>query len=177
MKQKKASITYRFQDLKNIANDYSGFSFESISSLLHYHKDFYEFIIVTKGEWQHTIDDTTSTLPIGSLLFFKPGVTHLISSESQHNIHLTFGVRKEYFEEFIKRSFPDFPLETLPSYLTRYISGEKRKYIEHLAKSIHETPNSKHILADEILFSCISDFMYFGFYVFQQCSGTKCLCL
>lgn len=160
MSKKKTCITYHFQELENIADNYSGFSFESLSSLLHHHKDFYEVILVTKGEWHHTIDDVTTTLPIGSLLLFKPDITHVIFSESSYNTHLTFGVQEDYFEKFIKSSFPDFQLEDMPSCLTSYVSVEKRNYIEHLAKMIQKSPTSAHVIANEILFSCISDFMY-----------------
>ena len=158
--QKSSLLTYCFQELERITDNYSGFTFTPISSLLHHHKDFYELILVTKGEWQHTIGNTTTILPTGSLLLFKPGCTHVIFSETTNNTHLVFGVKKEYFDEFIMRSFPSFNLEQLPDCLTKPISIEKRKYIEYLAKMIRESSGSPQIMADEVLFSCISDFIY-----------------
>lgn len=160
MYKKKSAITYHFRDLKSITDDYSGFSFESANSILHHHEDFYELTLITAGEWQHTIENITTVLPIGTLLLFKPGVTHIISSESTQNTHLVFGVEQRYFEEYISRVFPDFKLDTFSNYIAKPIRAEKRKYIEHLAKTIHENPNSAHTMADEVLHACISDFMY-----------------
>ena len=160
MHKKTPVITYQFRDLKSITRNYCGFSFESASSILHHHKDFYELALITTGEWKHTIDNITTVLPIGTLLLFKPGVTHFIFSESSQNTHLVFGVEQNYFEEFIKRVFPDFELDTFSDYIAKPIHSEKRKYIVHLAKTIHENPNSAHTMADEILHACISDFIY-----------------
>lgn len=158
--QKSSLLTYHFKELRHVTDNYSEFTFTHVSSLLHHHKDFYELILVTKGEWQHTIGNTTSILPTGSLLLFKPGCTHVIFSKSTDNMHLVFNVQQDYFEEFVMRSFPSFNLEQLPDCLTKPISVEKRKYIEYLAKTIHEPSGSPQIMADEILFSCISDFIY-----------------
>lgn len=160
MYKKKSAVTYHFRDLKNITDDYGGFSFESANSLLHYHEDFYELTLITSGEWQHTINNITTVLPIGTLLLFKPGVTHIIFSESSQNNHLVFGVEQRYFEEYISRIFPDFKLDTFSDYIAKPIRAEKRKYIECLAKAIHENPNSAHTMADEVLYACVSDFMY-----------------
>lgn len=160
MYKNKSAITYHFRDLKNITENYSGFSFESANSLVHHHEDFYELTLITSGEWQHTINNITTLLPIGTLLLFKPGVTHIIFSESSQNNHLVFGVEQHYFEEYVKRVFPDFNLDSFSDYISKPIRAEKRKYIEYLAKSIHENPNSAHIMADEVLHACISDFMY-----------------
>jgi len=160
MYKKKSAITYHFRDLKSVTENYSGFSFESANSLLHYHKDFYELILITSGEWQHTINNITTVLPIGTLLFLKPCVTHIISSESSQNTHLVFDIEQRYFEKYINHIFPNFNLDSFSDYIAKPIPAEKRKYIEYLAKAIHENPNSAHIVADEVLHACISDFMY-----------------
>lgn len=160
MHKKNPVITYQFQDLKSISNAYSGFSFENASSIMHHHQDFYELILITSGEWQHTIGNITTVLPLGTLLLFKPGVTHSIFSASSQHTHLVFGVEQNYFEEYVKRIFPSFELDNFSDYITKTIHAEKRKYIEHLARTIHENPDSTHIIADEVLYSCISDFIY-----------------
>lgn len=157
--QKNSLLIYRFDDLQHVTNNFSGFTFTFISSLLHYHEDFYEFILITKGEWRHTIGNSTTILPTGSLLFLKPHVAHIILTESTDNTHLVFGVKKSYFEKFIERSCSEFNVEQMPDCLVKLVSSEKRKYIEHLAKTIHEPSAASHIIADEVLFSCISDFM------------------
>ena len=160
MHKKKSAINYHFRDLKSIADDYSGFSFESANSILHHHEDFYELTLITAGEWQHTINNITTVLPIGTLLLFKPGITHVISSESTQNVHLVFGVEQRYFEDYISRMFPDFALDEFSDYVAKPIHAEKRKYIEYLAKNIHKNPDSAHAMADEILYACLSDFTY-----------------
>lgn len=160
MHKKNPVITYHFRDMKNITEDYSGFSFESANSILHHHEDFYELTLITAGEWQHTMDNITTVFPIGTLLLFKPGITHIISSDSTQNTHLVFGVEQHYFESYISRVFPDFEFDEFSDYMAKPIHAEKRKYIEYLAKSIHITPDSAHTIADEILHACISDFMY-----------------
>lgn len=160
MHKKTSVITYHFRDLKNVSDDYSGFNFESAASLTHHHKDFYEIILITKGEWQHTIRNSTTVLPVGTLLFFKPGTTHSLFSSSPQNMHMVFGIEQHYFDEYTKRVFSDFELDSFTDYIAKPIHAEKRKYLEHLAKMIHENPVSSHVMADELLHACISDFMY-----------------
>ena len=142
MHKKTPVIIYHFKDLKNITEDYSGFSFESANSILHHHEDFYEVTLITSGEWQHTMDNITTVFPIGTLLLFKPGVTHTISSDSSQNTHLVFGVEQHYFEEYLSRVFPDFEFDEFADYMAKPINAEKRKYIEYLACGVTNVVNT-----------------------------------
>ncbi len=160
MHKKRNIINYFFNSLKNANDNYSGFNFESATSLTHCHMDFYEFILITDGEWIHNINNTNTILPMGTLLFYKPRTIHSIISKSSQSRHMVFGVEENYFNEYVKRVFPDFDLNSIDGYLSKPIHIEKRNYLEFLAKSISDNSVSRHILTDEALYSCLSDFMY-----------------
>lgn len=160
MHKKNPVITYYFNNLKNAKDSYSGFVYESASSLTHCHKDFYEIILITKGEWIHRTNQENIVLPLGTLLFLKPGTIHSFFSESPQYVHLVFGIEKAYFENYVSRIFPNFDLDSVADFITKPIHAEKRRYLEHLAKMVHENPISRQVIADEALYACIADFMY-----------------
>lgn len=160
MDKKNDAINYYFRNLQNISEGYGGFSFESASSLIHRHEDFYEFILITKGKWQHTIDNVTTTLFPGTLLLFKPGVTHLLFTDTPESTHFVFCLEKHFFERYIRQIFPGFDLSQISRYLHRPISSEKMRYIEYLGKNLCKNPKLARTMGNELLLLCVSDFMY-----------------
>lgn len=160
MSKKSATAIYNFRDLRNVSGGYAGISFESVSSVMHHHNDFYELILITSGEWQHTIENTTSILPTGTLLLFKPGVTHKLFTEPFKSTHFVVCIEQHYFEKYISRVFPEFDLDEFPDYVSKPISKEKSKYVEHLGSTICRNTKFVQAMADEILYLLISDFMY-----------------
>ena len=160
MSKKRTTAIYNFRDLRNVSGGYAGISFESVSGVKHHHNDFYEFILITSGEWQHTIENTTSVLPTGTLLLFKPGVTHKLFTEPFKSTHFVICVEQHYFDKYTSRVFPAFDLDDFPDFLSKPISKEKSKYIEHIGSTICKNTKWTQAMADEILFLFISDFMY-----------------
>lgn len=160
MSKKRTTAIYNFRDLRNVSSGYGGISFESVSGVMHHHNDFYELILLTSGEWQHTIENTTTALPAGTLLLFKPGVTHKLFTEPFKSTHFVICIEQHYFEKYVNRVFPDFDLEDFSEYLSKPINKEKSKYVEYLGSSICKNTKLVQAMADEILYLLISDFMY-----------------
>lgn len=160
MSKKNTTINYYFRNLQNISEGYGGFSFETASSLVHCHEDFYELILITSGKWQHTIGNITTTLFPGTLLLFKPGITHLLFTDSPQSTHFVFCVEHHYFERHIGQIFPTFDLNSFTNYISRPIASEKMRYIEYLGKNLCKNPKFARTMGNELLLLCISDFMY-----------------
>lgn len=160
MNKKQSAAIYNFRDLRRVSGGYAGISFESVSNIIHHHKDFYELILITSGEWQHTINNTTSVLPAGTLLIFKPGVTHKLFTEPFKSTHFVVCIEQHYFEKYMNRVFPQFDLHTFSDYISKPISREKSKYIEHIGATICKNAKFIQAMADEIIYISISDFTY-----------------
>lgn len=160
MSTKETAITYSFKNLNKISNGYAGFSFETASSLMHYHKDFYELTLITEGHWQHTIHTATTSLVPNTLLLFKPGITHLLNANTPQSSHFVFCVEKNFFENRMRQLFPNFDLVHMPEFLIKPISSEKRKYIEYLGNILCHNPKLSNIYGDELFFLCLSDFAH-----------------
>lgn len=160
MSKKNQTAIYNFRDLRNVSGGYGGISFESVSNVMHHHNDFYELILITSGEWQHTTENTTSILPTGTLLLFKPGVTHKLFTEPFKSTHFVICIEQHYFDKYISRVFPEFDLDEFPDYVAKPISKEKSKYVEHLGAAICRNTKLVQAMADEILYLLLSDFMY-----------------
>lgn len=151
---------YYFNKIRNSARGYAGISFESLPSVTHHHVDFYEIILVTDGEFEHTIHDETTTLPMGTLLLFKPGITHSLYTEPTKNTHFVICVEQNYFEQRIERSFPSFDLNSFQDYIAKSISKEKLRYMEYLGRKLYKQSNIVQSQADEFLLLAISDFIH-----------------
>lgn len=152
MPAKNTVTVYDFYHLQKRYQNYAGFSFESISTLIHQHLDFYELILITSGEWQHTIGKTTESLPAGSLLLFKPGITHQLFTEPFRSTHFVMCVEKEYFEKRVKEMFPRYNLDSFDNYTQKSIGMKSVRYLEHLGKKLYQNSVFNMNLAEEVLF-------------------------
>ena len=156
---KNSICIHTFCNLRRIFQGYGGVSFETLSTVVHQHKDFYELILITQGEIQHTIGDTTTRLSAGTLLLFKPGVIHQIYTEPFTSTHFVLCIEQKYFSQFMNSRFSDFKMEDSLNYLQSTISKEKLKYLEYLGTLIYKNIGNKLSLADEILLLTINEFI------------------
>lgn len=156
---KNSICIHTFNNLRRIFQGYGGVSFETISTLVHQHKDFYELILITQGEFQHTIEGTTTLLSAGTLLLFKPGVVHQLYTEPFTSTHFVLCIEQKHFLQFMNLRFSDFKMDDASNYFQTSISKEKLKYIEYLGTLIHKNIGDKHSLADEILLLTINEFI------------------
>lgn len=160
MSKKRTAAIYNFRDLRSISGGFAGFSMETVSTIMHHHNDFYELMLITSGEWQHTIDNTTSTLPTGTLALFKPGVTHKLFTEPFKSTHFVMCIEQNYFEKYINRAFPDFDYNSFSQWISKPISREKLRYVEHVGATMCKSNKPIPAMANEILLLLISDFLY-----------------
>lgn len=158
MKKKKTTVVYDFQHLANRTEKYAKMSFTSISTVPHQHLDFYEIILITKGEFEHTLGNVTTTLPTGTLAVFKPGVTHQLFTKPFQSTHFTLCIEKHFFERYVTRVFPSFDLDDFSDYISKPLDKERAKYIEYLASTSQDMANTSN--ADDILYLCLSDFTH-----------------
>lgn len=160
MMQQVSSVNYYFRNLHNISEKYGGFSFETASSLVHCHKDFYELILITEGTWQHTINQVTTVLAPGTLCLFKPEITHLLFTDASPSTHFVFCVEKNFFEKYVKQICPDFDLNGFSSYLECPIASEKMRYLIYLGKNLCKNPKLARTLGSELLILCVLEFAH-----------------
>ena len=149
--QKLPITNYTFKNLRKSSGNYGGASFESVSTLVHSHLDFYEIILITQGQWEHTYQNTITTLPTGTLLLFKPGAEHQLLPASPQSVHFVICVEEHYFERMLSRHFPGISLDDYESYITKTISHEKAKYMESIGSHFQKTAKLSQSLADEFL--------------------------
>lgn len=160
MKKKKTTVIYDFQHLANKTEKFAKMSFTSISTVPHQHLDFYEIVLVTKGEFEHTLGNLTTPFPTGTVALFKPGVTHQLFTEPFQSTHFTLCIEKHFFERYIARVFPTFDLNDFADYISKPLAKEKAKFIEYLASSSRDTTHTSN--ADDILYLCLSDFTHYN---------------
>ena len=63
-------------------------------------EDFYEFILVTSGEYLHKINGATRVLKEGSLCIMRPDDVHSTHEKAHDSTYITFCVLHEYFAVF-----------------------------------------------------------------------------
>ena len=160
MARKKTTAVYHFRDLRSISGGFAGISMETVSTVMHHHHDFYELVLIISGEWQHTIDNATTVLPAGTLCLFKPGVTHKLFTEPFKSTHFVICIEQNFFEKYISRVFPDFDYNGFSQWISKPISREKLKYVEHAGNEICKSNKPIHAMANELLLLLISDFLY-----------------
>lgn len=70
---------------------------------IHTH-NFYEFIIVLKGEFSQKINGSTVQLPKGTVYFCKPTDVHSLSTQNQYNTNIlrNIAIQKDYFEQCLE---------------------------------------------------------------------------
>lgn len=158
MSKKRTTVIYDFQHLANKTDKYAKMSFTSISTVPHQHFDFYEIILITKGEFEHTLRDVTTIFPTGTLALFKPGVTHQLFTEPFQSTHFTLCIEQHFFERYVHRVFPTFDLNSFSDFISKPIAKEKAKFIEHLANTSRDTTYIAN--ANDILYLCLSDFTH-----------------
>ena len=158
MKKKKTTVIYDFQHLANRTEKFAKMSFTSISTVPHQHLDFYEIILVTKGTFEHTLGNITTSFPTGTVAIFKPGVTHQLFTEPFQSTHFTLCIERHFFERYVARVFPSFDLNDFSDYISKPLDKEKAKYIEHLASSSQNIAHTSN--AEDILYLCLSDFTH-----------------
>lgn len=149
---------YSFDSLGKHYSSFGGFTFSNISTVAHYHLDFYEFIFITYGELTHIHNNTATPIPAGTLLLLKPGTTHQLFTEKNNGVHFVLCVEKHFFEKRSAELFPDFNLGSFEHFLSKSINKNKASYIEQIATVLSKDHKSNIALADEILYLCLSDF-------------------
>jgi len=109
------------------------FLYNSYDAPFHQHCDFYEFTLVTYGNFENEYDGKIIDCPKNSLLFFKAGASHELRSSSEGSVHFSFIVHADYFENAFRRYFPDISLDSLGDYVQTTLSEYQSDYLSMLA--------------------------------------------
>lgn len=156
MAKKETAVVYDFEHLRRRIENYAGFSFETVSTLVHNHLDFYEMILITSGEFQHTFNNQTNTFSAGTLLLFKPGVTHQLFTEPFTSTHFVMCIAKDYFEKRAKDMFPKYNLDSFHGFTSIPIGKHELRYMEHLGTELCQRTAPNLNSAEELLYLCLS---------------------
>lgn len=155
-------VFYRiyFYKLYTTMGGYGGFAFYSNDSYLHQHMDFYELILITNGTYYNDYDGETKAIGFRDLLMFKPGTVHSLHCPPLQATHFVICVRKDFFEEFVKRHFPEVDLAALPDFVQRTVSAYAMAHIENLGHIFCDTQRQHD--GDSIVYNMLSSIFYAG---------------
>lgn len=157
-RQKKAFDIYRFSE-----SDMYSFLFTTSNTEFHTHEDFYEFALVTIGEFENVYQGKKIILSKNSLIFFKPKQSHAFNSHTPGSIHFSFIIKIGLFEDFFSQFFPQYNLENVKDYIERRLDPIQAEYLALLAKQL--TDNSMQSTRSQLmqiflfnaLFACLME--------------------
>ena len=135
--------------------------YTSYSSVLHTHEDFYEFSLVTYGEFINEYLGEKKLLQKNSLIFFKAGESHAIYSNKPGSIHCSFIVKAPFFENLFSQLFPSDHLKTLKKYEERLLSPVQAEYLANLINQIldNSSRNQRERLMHLFVYTVLSFFL------------------
>ena len=153
VKIKNAFDIYRFSE-----SDMYSFLFTTSDTALHTHEDFYEFTLVTIGEFNNVYQGSNLILPKNSLIFFKPNQTHAFYSHAPGSIHFSFVVKISLFEDFFAQYFPQYHLANMSNYIERHLDPIQAEYLAFLAKQLTDNgiQDNRNQLMQVFLFNALS---------------------
>ena len=155
----KTASPYYFRFLCQHIGHYAGASLETVSTTMHSHQDFYETILVLSGKFEHVCNNVSTQIPTGTLILLKPGSTHHLHTAAANSVHFVLCVEERYFRDFVKRTFPNYSLDTMDDAISTQISNSKMKYIEELGRLLSSKNTDKaQWMAEEIIFLYLSSF-------------------
>ena len=180
----KTASPYYFRFLCQHIGHYAGASLETVSTTMHSHQDFYETILVLSGKFEHAnafslkveatetknvvaelrkfehvCNNVSTQIPTGTLILLKPGSTHHLHTAAANSVHFVLCVEERYFRDFVKRTFPNYSLDTMDDAISTQISNSKMKYIEELGRLLSSKNTDKaQWMAEEIMFLYLSSF-------------------
>lgn len=134
------------------------FLYNSYDAPLHQHCDFYEFTLVTYGNFKNEYNGKIMNCPKNTLFFFKTGATHNLWSDQEDSVHFTFIVHADYFENAFKRYFPDISLDSLDDYVQTTLSKYQSEYLNMLASKQRDYARygTDNIFVQLFLFNALS---------------------
>lgn len=147
----------KYNNFKPLYDGYRRIAFESLSTVVHKHEDFYELLLITEGEWQNVTERGTHFLSSGTLVLFNVGATHQLLTGPAESKHLVMCISPDYFEDFVERLASSFTFENNAEFVSVMLSKEKTKYIQHVGTNICQNAGITQSAADEILFLALSD--------------------
>ena len=98
-------------------------------------EDFYEFILVTSGEYLHKINGAERILKEGSLCVLRPDDVHSTHEKARDSTYITFCVLHEYFAVFLEMLGEGF-IEKLrtPEFIELRVEPVKVKYFQEILR-------------------------------------------
>lgn len=125
--------------------------FHSKGAQPHRHTDFYEFCLVTNGSYTSTHISEKIVVKAGEILFMRLGAIHSFVDTQPNSNHYAFMIRKDYFEEFMKR-MPSMRPDADCPYIHQKLTGHQLTYLIHIASSLATAFSSESMpLADLFL--------------------------
>ncbi len=115
--------------------------YSTTGSDLHTHTDFYEFSMVTTGEYDNVYQDKTHVLTKNTLVFFKIGESHAIFPRKPKSVHFSFIIKPNLMEELMKHFFPHVNMDNLPTYTEKELHPIQGEYITYMTTQITDNLN------------------------------------
>lgn len=140
--------------------------YSAMDSAPHTHTDFYEFLFCTNGSFRNTNHNEKTILPTNSLLFFVPGESHALEVNEPNSAHYAFLVRKEYFEEYLKKYCAQHGIQMnitdIPPIVEKELSGFQMTYLSRLASTVAYVTTTEYCsiathFLDSLLFAILID--------------------
>lgn len=123
--------TYQFAQETNYSALYS-----EQSTDWHTHSDFYEFSLMISGSFDNTYMGKDYHLDKGTLIFFKPNISHSIQPSAPNSLHFTFIIKADLMDTLFKQFFPNQRLAQLSDYTERQLSPSGWQYLSYIASQL-----------------------------------------
>ena len=134
-------IMFQFRKHAFSKESVCAFLYNPMDSPPHKHTDFYEFTLVTYGEFKDVHNNTETICPKNSQIFFTLGEQHAIYATKSDSVHFSFIVKPDYFESKFAQYFPDKTIESLTKYRHVRLSERQGEYLNELAKRLKDHSN------------------------------------
>lgn len=122
---------YNMQDVEY------AYLYSPVSSPLHRHEDFYEFSLVTHGNFINEHNGRRQSLSKNSLIYFRCGEAHSILAERDDSLHFTVIIKKELFEQLCEQFFLNSDFFFTHPYASTMLSNLQGEFLNEAFKSVY----------------------------------------
>lgn len=101
----------------------------------HRHTDFYEFMFITSGTYEHHYEGTDEELQVGDLVYLPPDHYHMIREKEFNPSHYALIIQKDYFEAYCAQHIDDASRFFENRILHSKLNGAQTAYLAMLGSS------------------------------------------
>ncbi len=136
MKKATKPLSLAFESYQFAPESHYSALYSEQSTDWHTHSDFYEFSLMITGSFENTYNGKNYHLDKGTLIFFKPNISHSLQSSAPNSLHFSFIIKTDLMNTLFKQLFPNWRLSQLSDYIERQLSPSGWQYLSHIANQL-----------------------------------------